>query len=233
MGFLKIEKKWQQFWHEDKAFVASTNKAKKKYYSCCLSLTDTDDQNISKKSNTIHFHKKTKEPHPWDDDYHSTCLHIEKDCKPLENYNDDYSMSSLARILDQSYDEQQQTQTNTLEKDSKSENQKNTLPRSSATNSQRASASPEEKNRDFLACTIPSYEIVDKVSGQKALMDHFCDTILYDIPATLQEVGTTFHEIYSKYSVKSDDKQAFVSRMEKFRSHAGCYSRGYQGSQNC
>ncbi len=32
MDFLKIEKKWQQFWHEDKAFVASTNKAKKKYY---------------------------------------------------------------------------------------------------------------------------------------------------------------------------------------------------------
>jgi len=32
MDFLKIEKKWQQFWHDDKAFVASTDKAKKKYY---------------------------------------------------------------------------------------------------------------------------------------------------------------------------------------------------------
>ena len=32
MNSLKIEKKWQQFWHEDKAFVASTNKAKQKYY---------------------------------------------------------------------------------------------------------------------------------------------------------------------------------------------------------
>ena len=29
MDFLKIEKKWQQFWHDDKAFVASTDKAKK------------------------------------------------------------------------------------------------------------------------------------------------------------------------------------------------------------
>nr|MBA2628745.1 leucine--tRNA ligase [Rickettsiaceae bacterium] len=32
MDFLKIEKKWQQFWHDDKAFVALTNKAKQKYY---------------------------------------------------------------------------------------------------------------------------------------------------------------------------------------------------------
>jgi leucyl-tRNA synthetase len=32
MDFLKIEKKWQQFWHDNKAFVASTNKAKQKYY---------------------------------------------------------------------------------------------------------------------------------------------------------------------------------------------------------
>jgi len=32
MGFLKIEKKWQQFWQEDKAFVASKDKTKPKYY---------------------------------------------------------------------------------------------------------------------------------------------------------------------------------------------------------
>ena len=32
MDFLKIEIKWQQFWHDDKAFVASTDKARKKYY---------------------------------------------------------------------------------------------------------------------------------------------------------------------------------------------------------
>ena len=32
MDFLKIEKKWQQFWHEDKAFVASKDKTKPKYY---------------------------------------------------------------------------------------------------------------------------------------------------------------------------------------------------------
>ncbi len=32
MNSLKIEKKWQQFWHEDKAFVASKDKTKPKYY---------------------------------------------------------------------------------------------------------------------------------------------------------------------------------------------------------
>ncbi len=32
MDSLKIEKKWQQFWHDDKAFVASSDNTKPKYY---------------------------------------------------------------------------------------------------------------------------------------------------------------------------------------------------------